>query len=268
MTITDLCTAQSGVVTYDIARMDGLSAISRFEERTVLQETLLEVTINGTLSLKMVCTPKDLSALILGHLFSEGRITGTEAIESISVSEDGTHAEVITTRPLEQAGAPLEIRACNCGENGILGRTTGAAAAGGAPLPDFRWEPRWIHDLACAFRAGAPLYQQTHGIHSCFLMLDGAIRYLCEDIGRHNALDKVLGRALMDGLDLSRCVLFSSGRIPDDMIEKVIRARVPLLSSNAVPTHRAIDLARQYHITLICSARPDSMDIFSAKGLW
>ena len=99
-------------------------------------------------------------------------------------------------------------------------------------------------------------------------MRDGKILYLCEDIGRHNALDKVLGRALIDGVDLTQCVLFSSGRIPDDMMEKVIRARVPLLASNAVPTDRAVELARRYHVTLICTARPDGMDIFSAKELW
>ena len=66
------------------------------------------------------------------------------------------------------------------------------------------------------------------------------------------------------GIHLALC----SGRIPDDMMEKVIRARVPVLASNAVPTDKAVALARKYHVTLICSARPDGMDIFSGKGLW
>ena len=165
---------------------------------------------------------------------------------------------------------PIEVRACDCGEDGVLGRNDlwHEAEENVDVLPPFTWDYRWVHDLALAFRAGAPLYEQTHGIHSCFLMLDGEIRYVCEDIGRHNALDKAIGRALIDGLDLSRCVLFSSGRIPDDMMEKVIRARVPLLASNAVPTDKAVELARRYHVTLICSARPDAMDIYSGTGLW
>lgn len=266
MVITDLCTDQSGVLTYDIARMDCLTAISRFEERTILQETHMDVSINGVPSIKMVCTPKNLAALILGHLFSEGRIAGTTEIASIFVSEDGTHAEVTTTVPLTETKPPVEIRTCNCGENGMMGRAVDTADL--TPLPDFRWECRWVHDLARTFGEGAPLYKLTHGIHSCFLMKEGEIRYICEDIGRHNALDKVLGCALMDGVDLSDCVLFSSGRIPDDMITKVLRARVPMLISNAVPTHRAVELARKYHINLICSARCDGMDIFSSKGLW
>ena len=99
-------------------------------------------------------------------------------------------------------------------------------------------------------------------------MKDGEILYCCEDIGRHNALDKAVGRALIDGVDLRQCVLFSSGRIPADMMEKAIRAGVPLLASNAVPTDRAVALARAYRVVLICTARSDSMNIFADKYLW
>ncbi len=135
-------------------------------------------------------------------------------------------------------------------------------------LPDFAFDYRQAQDLIQAFRKGAPLHQKNHGIHSCFLMYEGQIRYLCEDIGRHNASDKAIGKALIDGLDLTKCILFSSGRIPDDMIEKVIRARIPVLVSNGATTDRAVALARKYHVTLICSAHMDAMDIFSAKEFW
>lgn len=267
MKITDLCTAQAGAAERDIVRIDSLTAIPRQEERTILREGLLEVYLNGVLSLKLVCTPADLSALVLGHLFSEGRIRAAKDVASLSVSKDGARADVVLAESQNGgAGIPLEVRACGCGENGVLGHPDLAEEI--APLKEFSWEPRWIHELAMAFRAGAPLYRQTHGIHSCYLMREGRILYLCEDIGRHNALDKALGRALIDGVPLGECVLFSSGRIPRDMMEKAVRARVPLLASNAVPTDEAVDLARKYHITLICTARPDGMDIFSGKGLW
>ncbi len=267
MKITDLCTAQTGTVERDIVRIDSLTAIPRPEERTILHEGKVEVFLNGVSAMKLICTPRELPALIVGHLFSEGRIRGTEAICAITVDAQGDSVQVETAEPVEDIGRPLEIRACNCGGDGVLGR---AELAGDAvvPLAEFPWEPRWIHELAMAFRAGAPLYRQTHGIHSCFLMHEGKILYVCEDIGRHNALDKALGRALIDGVPLGECVLFSSGRIPRDMMEKAVRARVPVLASNAVPTDEAVDLARRYHITLICTARPDGMDIFSGKGLW
>jgi FdhD protein len=271
MKITDLCTDAVCVETEDLIRIDSLTAIPRQEERTVLHEHLMDVYINEKLSLKMVCTPRDLAALVLGHLFSEGRIDGVEDIRSIYVCAQGAHARVLTTRPLPEAIKPIEIRACDCAEDGVMGRALLSCETEVDPadvLPDFDWEPRWIHTLAMAFKEDAPLHRLTHGIHSCFLMKDGEILYLCEDIGRHNALDKALGRALMDGVDLHQCILFSSGRIPDDMMEKVIRARVPVLASNAVPTDKAVALARRYHVTLICTARPDGMNVFSSKEFW
>jgi len=179
---------------------------------------------------------------------------------------------VETTRPIEINKKPLEIRVCNCGEDGVKDRTFLSERTDEGldayVLPDFSWQSEWIYTLARAFREGARLYQLTHGIHSCFLMHEGKILFCCEDIGRHNALDKAIGRALMEGIDLTQCVLFSSGRIPDDMIEKAIRSHVPVLATNAVPTDRAVELARRFHVTLICTARPDGMDVFSCKELW
>jgi len=266
MKITDLCLSGKCTQEEKVLRID-VDKQPQVQQRTVLHETLMHVSINGQLAMKLVCTAEELPALITGHLYSEGRIAGAEDIVSIAVSADGKEAQIHTAHPIAVHKKPLEIRACNCGEDGVMERTS-IAEEEGQPLPGFEWKPEWIYTLAHAFREGARLYQLTHGIHSCFLMHDGKILYCCEDIGRHNALDKAIGRALMEGIDLTQCVLFSSGRIPDDMIEKVIRARVPVLATNAVPTDRAVELARKYHVTLICTARPNGMDVFSCKELW
>ena len=271
MEIIDLC--QWGECTHEqnILRYEK-DSVPQNQQRTILHETMLQVLINGQLAMKLVCTAEDLSALVLGHLYSEGRIAGVQDISSIYICEEGLRARVETTRPIEISKKPLEIRACNCGEDGVKERTFLSECKDEALeefiLPDFSWQPEWIYDLAQAFCEGAKLYQLTHGIHSCFLMHEGKILFCCEDIGRHNALDKAIGRALMQGIDLSECVLFSSGRIPDDMIEKAIRAKVPVLASNAVPTDRAVELARKFHVTLICTARTNGMDVFSCRELW
>ena len=266
MEIIDLC--QWGECTHEqnILRYEKEGEV-QMQQRTILHETMLQVHINGQLAMKLVCTAEDLSALVLGHLYSEGRITGVEDIASIYICENGLRARVETTRPITVNKKPLEIRACNCGEDGVKDRPS-LLEETVQPLPDFDWKPQWIYDLAQAFREGAKLYQATHGIHSCFLMHEGKILFCCEDIGRHNALDKAIGRALTEGIDLTQCVLFSSGRIPDDMIEKAIRSKVPVLASNAVPTDRAVELARKFHVTLICTARTNGMDVFSCKELW
>ena len=256
--LTDLCTARPCAGEEDMVRIDSLTAIPRWEERTILHEGLLTIAVDGRDAARLVCSPQELSALTLGYLFSSGRIQSAAEVVSVTVNAEGSRAEVETTRP-RRAGRRKTVPSTGCPPTGLEGC---------APLPPFSWEPRWVYGLARAFHEGAPLYNETHGIHSCFLMYEEDIRYVCEDIGRHNALDKAIGRALLDGLDLSQCVLFSSGRIPADMMEKVIRARVPMLISNAVPTDKAVALARQYRVILICSARRDAMNIFSDKSIW
>ena len=259
MEIHDLPASMPGDAACDMVRIDPMTAIPRWEERTVVHEHVLSLSVNGRAPLELVCTPQELPALAAGHLLCSGMVTSAADIRSISISADGCRADVKTRRT---AGA---------GRGGRV-PTTGRAPLGldetCTPLPPFRWEPRWVYMLARAFADGAPLYRSTHGIHSCFLMHDGDIRFCCEDIGRHNALDKAVGRAMIEGIDLSQCVLFSSGRIPADMMEKAIRARVPVLVSNAVPTDRAVELALQYRVVLICSARKDSMNVFSERTLW
>lgn len=271
MEIKNLCTAQPALERQDIICYRPEEGKLEKGEKILLHENLLSVYINEALALKMVCTIQDLPELVLGHLYTEGRIDGVEDILSIYICRDGVRARVMTTRPLGEIKKPIEVRACDCGEEGMLGRNLLSEQQENGQvdvLPDFDFDYNQVIDLVRAFRKGAPLHQQTHGIHSCFLMYQGEIRYLCEDIGRHNALDKAIGKALIDGLDLTQCILFSSGRIPDDMMEKVIRARVPVLVSNGVPTDRAVALARRYHVTLICSAHMDAMNIFSSKELW
>ena len=90
----------------------------------------------------------------------------------------------------------------------------------------------------------------THAVHSCLLLRAGRILYRCEDLGRHNALDKAVGCALTEGVPLAECVLFTSGRVPVDMVRKAIRAGVPALVSKSMPTVQSLELAEEYGLKL------------------
>lgn len=96
-----------------------------------------------------------------------------------------------------------------------------------------------------------PLHEATWSTHSCFLAYKGKIVYSCEDIGRHNALDKAIGYALMHDYDFHECAVFTTGRLPIDMITKVIRAGIPLVASKKTPTAEAVKLAQEYGLTRI-----------------
>ena len=107
------------------------------------------------------------------------------------------------------------------------------------------------------------MHKRTCGAHSCYLASEDKMLLRREDIGRHNAFDKIIGAALREGIDLSRSIIFTSGRTPVDMVQKAIRSGIPVLVTKAVPTDVTVSLARQYGLTLICQARPDSFGVYN-----
>ena len=122
-------------------------------------------------------------------------------------------------------------------------------------VPHLDVQPEWVDALAAAMSAGLPLYQATHAVHSCFVLHEGRILCACEDIGRHNALDKAVGSMLLAGVPLSECVLYTSGRVPMDMVRKAIRAGVPALVSKSMPTIQSLELAQEYGLQLVCGRK-------------
>ena len=112
MEIIDLCTAPRGAVEQDMVRIDPMTAIPRWEERTILQENHMKILLNGVPEETLVCTPAELSALVLGHLYTEGRIAGVEDVCSIAVSAEGAQAEAVTQGP---ANTPAPLAATSAG---------------------------------------------------------------------------------------------------------------------------------------------------------
>ena len=118
-----------------------------------------------------------------------------------------------------------------------------------------RLQSEWVERLTAAMHAGLPLYRATRAVHSCFVLHKGEIVFACEDLGRHNALDKAVGCAVLAGLPLAECVLYTSGRVPLDMVRKAIRAGVPVLVSKSMPTVQSAELAAEYGLQLVCGRK-------------
>lgn len=208
-----------------------------------LLEHSIEVYLNGRKTMALTCVPQFLTELLLGRLLTEAIIQGTEDVQRLRISRDGKRADIT----LRNWDGHTEAR--------ILP----PAFASLTPVKPISWKPEWIFQLADRFADGMPLHAATWATHSCFLARNEEILFSCEDIGRHNAMDKAIGYALRNGIPLPDCMVYSSGRIPTDMAVKAIRAGIPVLVSKAAPTQEAISLASTYHLTLICSARRDSM---------
>ena len=112
------------------------------------------------------------------------------------------------------------------------------------------------------FDSPGDLFQSTGCAHSCALVTDGTVQCYREDIGRHNALDKVIGYALKNGIPISKSVIFSSGRISQDYLEKVIKAGFKIVVSRAAVTASAVALARKENITMLGFIRRNGGNIY------
>ena len=218
-------------------------------ERTLAAEHAAAILVNEQPAFRVVCTPELLPQLALGRLLTEGWITAADEVERVAVCAQGLKISVQLRHPLaaaEQAGQ--EVPSC-CTDNLTLASPVRLPPL--VPVPQREIPAAWVDALADAMRQGLPLYRATHAVHSCLLLRAGKILYRCEDLGRHNALDKAVGCALTEGVPLAECVLFTSGRVPVDMVRKAIRAGVPALVSKSMPTVQSLELAEEYGVKLL-----------------
>ena len=216
-------------------------------------EQRLIIRINGKDRYDIVCTSNDLHELIIGRLFTDRIILSREDITDIAFT--GEYANVTIHATDENAGG---LMVCNTitapSPRKKIDKLT-------KRIPD----TKTVFELISLFRNDGALHSSTGGTHRCIVYLCGDTPVHCsfEDISRHNAVDKAVGHAVMKGYDLSRCILFTSGRVPVDMAEKVIAAKIPVLISKSVPTAASVKLAKEYGLTLICKAWQDSFELFS-----
>jgi FdhD protein len=239
---------------------DGTKEQSKYE---VLIEHTLDLYLNSVLTMRIICTPDNLVELVCGRLFTEGYISSVDEIDDIYICEFGTRAQVTLNKAVPDFSKKSVETVPSC----CTGNKTYNEYFLNDVAPDqvkpIKWQTSWIFDAANKFADDSPIHKTTGGTHSCYLILQGEVKICCEDIGRHNAFDKVLGSALLAGIDLSQCLIFSSGRLPADMVMKAIRAGVPILASKAVPTTDTINLAKEFKLTLICSAHKDSAIVYN-----
>ena len=251
--------------------------------RQLLKEHRLEIYVNEQLVARLVCTAEDLENLVIGRLVTEGIIRDAEEIEQFYLCESGNRARVFLKGNVKFKPKEAEEPTC-CTDNHVyLKREEDVAAQTEEPAVQTEepsalpgqgnsatneerlcgaFHAERIFKIVKAFADDSALHRSTGGTHSCLLTVEDRIVYRTEDIGRHNALDKAIGYAFRQKLDLSKCIVFTTGRVPTDMVRKAVTAGLPVLVSKAVPTIDAVEMAKESGLTLICRAWPDSFEVY------
>lgn len=206
-------------------------------DMTLLKEHQLVVYVNGEKKTELNCSPELLKELVMGNLLTSGIIAKTADVVKMDFSENNHRADVIV-----RENEKKEIEA----------------------FSPVEWMPEDIFYLGDYLSNDTPLHRRTGGAHSCFLYRERKIIFECEDIGRHNAIDKAVGYGLMANVPSNTCMLYTSGRLIGEMVHKCIVAGISVMVSKASATVEAVELAKKYGLTLIGRARRDSFTVFHA----
>lgn len=226
-------------------------------EITVISEHILTVIVNERPIYRLVCTKDHLRELVTGRLYTDGIIESKDDIERLYFCRYENEVSVFLKNDIIwEEKIATELTCCTGNKQYTL---TGKDRVIRNPAK-YDIDPEWVFKLADEFGKDAKLHGLTGGNHICILAREGRSEFICEDIGRHNAVDKAVGYALYNDIPLDGCMLFTSGRVPVDMVEKVIAAGIPVLISKSVPTLQSVELAGEYGLTLICRAWPDKYE--------
>ncbi|MFD0419403.1 formate dehydrogenase accessory sulfurtransferase FdhD [Streptomyces sp. NPDC127108] len=253
---------------------------------TLVAEEPLEIRLNGKPLAITMRTPGDDFALAAGFLVSEGVLGSADELRNIvycaGATADGSNTynvvDVSTAPGVAIPDITLERNVYTTSSCGLCGkasldavRTTARWSIdddpGGHGAPPVRLTPELLARLPDRLRAAQRVFDRTGGLHAAALFTeDGEPIDVREDVGRHNAVDKLVGRALQDGrLPLSRTVLMVSGRASFELAQKAVMAGIPVLAAVSAPSSLAVDLAAETGLTLVGFLRGSSMNVYAGE---
>lgn len=220
-------------------------------------EKQLRIMVGGEEALTLYCTPTMVKELVVGFLMTEGIIDGGFCAERVSVTPGPVIvADVQTEGKLDMSGMAHT--------SGCVGGVTFHGRRNIAPLEDsFTIGVERLRELFNGFQAMSSLYKLTGCVHSSALASKDGIVAFAEDVGRHNAVDKIIGYAILEEMGFRDKVLLTSGRISSEITSKCARWGIPIVVSRTATTSLALELADVYGVTLVGFMRGARMNVYT-----
>ncbi len=235
-------------------------------EERVVREAAATIVFNNRELVTLLCSPSDWDCLAIGFLQSEDLVATKEEIKKVMVDDRKgiVWVETVQDKDVDTEMIHKRIITSGCGKGASF-------SMGQMPLQttmesQITFASSEIFKLADAFQHYSGVYRSTHGVHSAALCDEKHILVFKDDIGRHNAIDKMFGECLLGDIPTDDRIVIISGRISSEMLLKVARRKVPVIVSIAVPTDLGVEWAAAMRMTLAGRVRGGRMNIYS--GAW
>lgn len=229
----------------------------------VAAEHTLTITLDKEDLVTLLCSPEKLECLAVGFLCSEGLIKGKGDIREIVLDEKKGLIEITTEGRVHLPDDTVSQR--SIGSSG--GRGISFHASDQHKIESKRTiSPSEIFILVEKFLHQSKVYAATGGVHSAALCDTRHILVFSEDIGRHNAIDKVFGECMLKGIPTDDHIVVTSGRVSSEIMHKVVKRNIPILISKSAPTDRGVELAKDLGITLVGFVREGRMNLYTHAG--
>jgi FdhD protein len=229
-------------------------------EGAITDEILLCIHVNGIELATFMCTPHDQDELALGFLRSEGIIHSLDEVRVLTISKNGTCVDIWLNRSVVEM-PKRRIITSGCGG----GVTFDDLTSRQPPLNTHASiTPEQIFERMRDLYQACSLYQATQGIHTSALSDGERLLLVAEDVGRHNTIDRLWGKAMKQNLPTKGLILLATGRISSEMLAKAAKMEVPIVVSRTSATSLSISLAQAWNITVVGYARRNSLRVYTA----
>jgi len=253
-----------------ISQIDVYNRRSEQRKDFIAEETPLHIFLNQKHYITILCSPNHLKELAIGHLISEGVLKSAEEIKEINFEAGGkcvvrlkTNVDAEKRIQATQPFARLIVSACGSPDYLPLSKLIDRLHVSKVP-PSLRIEAKVISDSVKQLNTLAQTFRKTGGVHiAAAYSSKGEPLTFVEDVGRHNAIDKVIGSFILGKLDFSNCFFASSGRLSGDIVLKAARMRVQVIASLTAALNSGIEIAHYMGVTLIGFVRGRRMNIYT-----
>ncbi len=237
------------------------SGKSKMVEGGLIVESPVMLFVNGELWLTFMCTPNSLEALAVGFLYNEGVIDSLDQVADIHICDRGDIVDIWLGHNVEKPKDWKRTSGCTGGYTAIDLLSIHPEFNNGMSL-----ESRYVRNLVGRLFESQSLYNKAGGVHTSVLTDGDLVTVTAEDVGRHNSLDKIAGKCLLENITVSKKIILTTGRISSDMLQKSARIGAPIVISRTSPTSMSVDLAEKWGITLIGYARRDRFNLYTHPG--